>query len=156
MLHPRRRYAVSQDIVCMENVRRYYGDKPDLVAKYEEIAASGKCPFCAPNIENPLVSETARWMIVENQFPYKNAKNHLLLIPRRHLVRLSHVAVEEWADFAVAIRKAHLATRCYDGFGLALRVGEVGGVTLHHLHWHLIVPEIGEKGTAIPVNFGIG
>ena len=41
------------------------------------------------------------------------------------------------------------------GFGIAMRDGEGGGVTLRHLHLHAIIPQNTEKGR-IPVNFGIG
>jgi diadenosine tetraphosphate (Ap4A) HIT family hydrolase len=151
----------AQKIVCMENVHRYYGDNPELVAKYVEFVESGKCPFCAPNIKNQLVGTTAYWRIVENQYPYKHVDGtvvrlHLLLLPKRHVVTLEELSLEEWADLFRAISAAtERFPFLADGFGLAVRVGEIGGVTLNHLHPHLIAPALGESGQK-PVSFGIG
>lgn len=147
---------MSRSIVCMENVLRYYGDNPVLLEKYRKIAEGGKCPFCPGNIENELVATTTHWAVVHNQFPYKNARLHLLLLPKRHVTSLSELLPEELTDLAMAIRVATADFPELDnGYGLAIRDGEVGGVTLYHLHFHLIAPDIGEKGQ-IPVNFGIG
>jgi len=147
---------MSQLIVCQENVQRYYGDKPEMLEKYRKIVESGKCPFCAPNIENVLVGQTQYWNVVENPFPYKNACVHLLLLPKRHVVFLAQSNREEWSDMPLAIDLAICKRPALaHGGGLALREKQVGGVTLYHLHWHLIAPAFGDDGQ-IPVNFGIG
>lgn len=144
------------NIVCKQNVRRYYADNAEMLKKYRQIAESGKCPFCAPNIDNKFFGETSGWNIVYNQFPYKNSRLHLLLLPKRHIVHAADMTPDEWADLGAAVRlTVAKAPWLANGFGLALRVGEVGGVSLYHLHFHLIAPEIGEKGQ-IPVSFGIG
>lgn len=147
---------MNQNIVCMENVRRYYSDNAELVKKYEEIVRSGKCPFCRPNIENTVVGETDHWIIVFNQPPYKTTRLHLLVLPRRHIISLSEMDAAEWANMVSAIGIATAEhPLLLDGYGLAVRAKEIGGVTLYHLHWHLIAPAIGENGQ-IAVNFGIG
>lgn len=147
---------MSQNVVCEANVLRYYGDKPELLDKYARIAESGNCPFCAPNIQNEFVGTTIHWSIVKNQFPYKGSRSHLLILPARHVIDVSELLLPEWIDFPRAIEMAvRMNSFMQNGYGLALRVKEVGGVTLNHLHWHLITPQIGEKGQ-IPVNFGIG
>lgn len=147
---------MANDIVCMANVERYYGTRLEILANLQETAKGGKCPFCAPNIVNQLVCETMCWRVVTNHFPYKNSRLHLLILPKRHIITPADLTWQEWAGMGEAIYKAtnrfpYLA----DGYGLALRTGEIGGVTLWHLHWHLIVPSVVEHGQ-IPVNFGIG
>lgn len=147
---------MANEIVCMENVHRYYSEKPDLLAKYREIEASGKCPFCSPNIENPLIFETLCWRAVNNQFPYQNTRRHLLLLPKRHIVDLAQMSPQEWMEMGNVLAAAVAEMpRLVEGYGLALRMAEIGGVTLHHLHWHLIVPEVGMNGP-FPVDFKIG
>lgn len=148
---------MSQDIVCMKNVRRYYGDKPDLVAKYEQIAASGKCPFCEPHMEAEVAWRAKLWVVVKNQFPYNNTRFHWLVLPKRHVTELKELSAEEWADMEKVVGLADFFNPLplCNGYGMAIREGLMGGVTLYHLHWHLILPEAGEDG-AIPVNFGIG
>lgn len=147
---------MTQDIVCMQNVLRYYKENAELLEKYRRIAEGGQCPFCDPNIENPLVCETKWWNVVLNQFPYKNSKLHLLFLPKRHILSPADMVKGEWSDLsrafnAVMPKYPFLS----NGYGFAVRAKETGGVTLYHLHYHLIAPEIGENGQ-ISVNFGIG
>jgi len=127
------------------------------MAKYRQIAESGKCPFCEPYIENERRGTTEFWNIVLNQFPYKNARLHWLILPKRHVTELTGLTIEEWSDLYKAITKLETDNQLplCNGYGVGLRTGPVGGVTLHHLHWHVILPEAGESGV-IPVNFGIG
>jgi len=139
-------------IVCMENVQRYYGDNPQLLARYREIVETGECPFCEGNIGNghQFVGRTKHWNIVINPYPYPNSVVHLLVIPKRHLESLEELSLKEWGEMAevitVAIQRYPVLSQ---GYGLAIRVREIGGVTLYHLHMHLIAP----KGV---VGFGIG
>lgn len=148
---------MAQRVVCGENVLRYYGKNPEMKEVYRNIAASGKCPFCPGNIENkPVGIGTAHWNVVHNKWKYKNAKWHFLLLPKRHVTSIAEMTAEEMADLwnavALVVKKYPSAAK---GYGLCVRVDEVGGVTLYHLHFHLIVPKIGRNGQ-IPVNFGIG
>jgi len=147
---------IGDNIVCWENVLRYYGNNPELVEKYRKIKEGGECPFCPAGLkkEYKLAGETDFWSIVYNQFPYKNSELHLLVIPKRHLISLSELSPEEWVQMPKAICIANVFPYTSKEYGLAIRVGEIGGVTLYHLHWHFIVPKFG-KGR-IPVNFGIG
>ena len=147
------------DIVCWPNVQKYYGDNPDLVEKYRRIRESGECPFCPRNITKEgrkLVAEIARWSIIKNHYPYQGSVLHLLIIPKRHVISLSELTNAEWVQMAEVIA---IAADKYPflakGYGMAVRVGEVGGATLYHLHWHLIAPQVVEIGQ-IAVNFGIG
>lgn len=147
---------MPNNIVCGANVKRHYVDNPELVKKYTEIVKNGRCPFCPGNIEDEVVGETEHWTIVLNQFPYKGSRLHLLVIPKQHRISLVELSREEWADFFVAIR---VATERYvflaDGYGMAVREKEIGGATLYHVHFHIIVPEVGKQGP-VSIYFGIG
>ena len=143
-------------IVCEANVSRYYGDNPALLEKYRLISESGKCPFCEPFDDIVCVGRTDHWRIVRNNFPYKNASQHLLVVPKRHLITLAEMNSKEWADMANVLKGLIEFYPVFsNGYGMAVRDSEVGGVTLYHLHFHLIAPAIGEDGQ-IPVTFGIG
>ena len=147
---------MASNIVCEENVARHYGDNPDLLREYEKIAQSGECPFCPAGIEKQgfsIVRETPYWIAVKNQYPYANTALHLLLVPKRHIISFPELTGEELAEWHRLM--VVLTLDFPEGYGLALRAGKVGGVILYHLHWHLIVPEIGTDGQ-ISVNFGIG
>ncbi|MBI1984569.1 MAG: HIT family protein [Candidatus Wildermuthbacteria bacterium] len=145
----------------MTNVLRYYGENPELVEKYRQIEKNGKCPFCPDGIidnEFQIVGKTPDWTLVVSQFPYKGAEVHLFILPKRHVISSTDLMFFEWADWPeileIAVNKYPLLKK---GFGLAMREKTLGGVTLHHLHFHLIVPKANSEGGAeIPVNFGIG
>ena len=146
----------NKRIVCMENVRRYYGAKPGEIERYEAIERSGICCFCAPNIKNVFVDETDHWNVVECNPPYKGTRLHLLLLPKRHVICPEEMMPEELGDMINAINIAVIKNPFLsDGYGLALRVKKVGGVSLFHSHWHLFGLEIGPAGQ-IPLQFGIG
>ena len=150
----------SDKIVCLPNVKRYYRDNPQLIKKYREIAKKKKCPFCQRNIRNEgfsFVAETNDWWAIKNSYPYKNSALHLLIIPKRHVISLNALYPEEWNQMAKVIgivfgKYPFLAK----GYGLAIRDGKVGGVTLFHLHFHLIAPKVELITGQIAVNFGIG
>jgi len=146
----------GSDIVCWENVLRYYGDNPEVVAQYRRIMKSGKCPFCEPNITNELVVKTEYWNVVKNQFPYPNSEVHLLILPRRHIYTPLMLPPAESEEINYAIRcAAEKIPVINDGYDLGLRVKKNGGITLRHLHLHLIVAKV-ENGVFLPVRFMMG
>ncbi|MBI4101378.1 MAG: HIT family protein [Candidatus Nealsonbacteria bacterium] len=151
----------DNDIVCQANVARYYGESPDLLEEYRRITEGGKCPFCPEGIREKnfkVLGETDHWTIVHSQYPYKNVRLHLLAVPKRHIISSAELSRLEWADLAavvgIAIDNFPFLSQ---GFGWGVREKEAGGVTLYHLHFHLIAPEVNCRGLAeIAVNFGIG
>jgi len=149
-----------EKIVCWRNVKKYYEDDQKLIEKYRDDMGARRCVFCQENIKNEgfqFVVEADAWWIIKNPFPYKNSLIHLLIIPKRHVISLGALYPEEWSQVAGII---NALSKKYpfllNGYGLAIRDGEIGGVTLFHLHWHLIVPEVKPGTGQIPVNFGIG
>ena len=146
---------MADKIICRENVQRYYGDSRLTMVRYAEIEASGKCPFCDPNIENERVKDMDHWIAVKNKPPYENTLLHLLILPRRHIEDPLQMDLAEEAGFWDMIHFLRGRYPETNGCGLCLRGGEIGGITIRHLHWHLIVPEVGPDGR-IPVVFGIG
>ena|SRR3989344_5939607 len=152
---------MPDQIVCMNNVQRYYGDRPDLVEENRRIEESGKCPFCPDGIKDKgfvIIGETSGWTLVLNQFPYKGSTAHILVVPKRHIVSSLDLKTSEWVQWQeimdIAVTKYPFLK---NGFGIAMREKELGGVTLYHLHFHLIVPKANTESFAeVPVNFRIG
>lgn len=124
---------------------------------------TGKCPFCLKNLPkgNRVLYAVRNWLAIQNRWPYKNADAHLLLIPAEHLCDLSEVTVDDWEDIQGLIRiiKYTHPTLAIGG-ALAVRFGTSSGVTIRHLHFHLIAPQTNpETGKVYPgqhVNFPIG
>ena len=145
-----------EKIVCMSNVERRYKKRPEMLALYKQTETSATCPFCEPNITNDFVARTNFWNVVLQMFPCKGSKAHLLLLPKRHIADVAQLSPEEFLDLQNAISLAGNGQHSLeDGYGLALRVKELGGITIRHLHFHLIVPKE-VKTIKSAVNFGIG
>jgi histidine triad (HIT) family protein len=66
---------------------------------------------------------------------------HVLIIPKQHIPSAAHVA-EEHAEVAskllLAVPKVAGLLSLEDGFRVVTNVGENGGQTVHHLHFHLM------------------
>ncbi len=149
------RVKQGQELVCVRNVNRYYSDKPDTLVKFQKMIDSCECCFCG-EVDNVSVGETTHWRVVHNIFLYTGARLHLLILPRRHVTKMSELTPGEFLDFSEAVRLAEKSfPMLRNGYGVAWRQGEHGGVTVMHLHVHLICPKLGRKGQAT-VNFGIG
>ena len=148
-------------IVCWRNVHRYHGGNGDIINRYREIEENSKCPFCPDGLKSRadfFVGETGYWTVILNEYPYPSSRLHLLIVPKRHVVSSTEITAEEWADMPhVTGMVVGIYPFLSNGFGLAVREGEAGGVTLYHLHFHLITPHINEAGDVqTPINFGIG
>ena len=145
----------------MKNVLRYYRERPELVEKNRRIEESGRCPFCPEGLKSEgfqIVGETTSWTIASSQFPYRGSDVHLLVLPKRHVITSLDLTSWEWEQWPEILR---IATTEFPflttGFGLAMRENVLCGVTLYHLHFHLIVPKANAEGGAeVPVNFAIG
>ena len=148
-------------IVSMRNVQRHYGKRPDLLEKNKRIEESGKCPFCPAGIKKKkfaVLGELDDWNIVLSQFPYPDTVVHILVVPKRHIISSLDLRPLEWVHWPEILRiiKAKYPF-IEEGFGIGMREKELGGVTLYHLHFHIIVPKTNIQGFAEnPVNFPIG
>lgn len=127
----------------------------------EKIIDTNKCPFCPDNFKyhkKPILKKLNGWVVTENSWPYKNTKYHFIFIPERHLENFSDITIK---DFATIKELVDWIIKKYKikGGGVTMRFGEqkYTGATVHHLHLHLIVPELDlAKGSAKPVYFPIG
>ena len=136
---------------------------PEYLELLEEAERQGKCPFCSDELckKNEILESTEAWRLIPNLWPYKNATHHLLIIPKRHIVHIGDLTGD---DFTQVLELIKLARKRFDGLGagggLAVRFGTNSGVTIFHLHFHLIAPETDLKtGKVFPsrhVTFPIG
>ncbi len=125
----------------------------------ETIAKTKKCPFCKKNFkyhQRPILKKENGWFITESSWPYKNTKHHLLIIAEKHKESFADLKT---SDFQTIANLANWAIKKYKikGGALILRFGKPAytGATVNHLHFHIIVPEIGAKKAEV-VHFPIG
>ncbi len=126
----------------------------------EAIRVSGKCPFCKKQFarwhKEPLLRNGRCWILTTNQWPYKEAKMHLLLIAKSHIERLSELSETAGAELIKIIQWAEKKFNIAGG-GIAMRFGDItlNGATVAHLHAHFIVPHDPKSSGFQPVRFRI-
>lgn len=107
----------------------------DFLKKQE--AAAGPCPFC--NIKPELkIAQNELAYLTPALAPYH--KDHLLIIPKRHIKHIFDVNAEE--HIAIRVLEQHawdlLKSLGYTGVSLIVREGKSSGGTVEHLHYHAI------------------
>lgn len=116
---------------------------PEQRAQMEQLIADEICPFCPEHLEKnhrePITKEGVHWFVAPNDYPYPDAKLHLLLIPKRHVESFLELTPEERLEYFELmdwIAKEHDVR----GGGLLMRWGEpeLTGGTIYHLHAHFI------------------
>ncbi len=114
---------------------------------YEKLIEEAEgCPFCLPAFpgENKLLHQIDGWIIMkrlETLVPYPNTDKHLIILPERHVVSLAEVGPQEWMVIQRLIGFAILDFPIFQiGGGLVVRFGTNSGVTIKHIHFHLIAP----------------
>ena len=100
------------------------------------------CPFCDP--KNRKISESETAFLTYSKAPYH--EHHLLVIPKRHIVRVRELTAREKTDVDDLVDSA---IRALENLGMRnisvlVRDGQVnstGNKSVDHLHYH-VVPEV--------------
>lgn len=101
--------------------------------------AGAMCPFCAPEPERDLLTETATAYALLDKFPVSSG--HALVIPKQHVADYfalpSRVKTACW--MVVDRVKGLLDARYHpDGYNIGVNVGDAAGQTVPHVHIHVI------------------
>ncbi len=111
-------------------------------------SSSGKrsgCLFCSllrdkRDKRNLVVFRTAHHAVILNRYPYNNG--HLMIVPKRHIARLSQLSVREKAEFFEVLEKvmgALAKAMKAQGFNLGMNISDVAGAGIpDHMHWHIV------------------
>ncbi|MFN0095091.1 MAG: HIT domain-containing protein [Dehalococcoidia bacterium] len=104
---------------------------------------AGDCLFCkmaSGAIAVPKVVEDAQAFAIRDIHP--RAPTHILVIPREHIDDARDLGAEHGdllgALFGLAVEAGKLAGVHEKGYRLAFNVGEAAGMTISHLHLHLL------------------
>jgi diadenosine tetraphosphate (Ap4A) HIT family hydrolase len=116
-----------------------------LVMKYDDYllkVLKDECPFCDIKKEY-ILEKWKHFTVILARAPY--TKDHLLIVPNRHLVRLREIKPEEWWTLIPLIEKrTKKLEKIHSEVNLLLRdwvANWVLGKSVDHLHFHLI-PDI--------------
>ena len=98
-----------------------------------------ECPFCNLN-KDYIVEKWKHFTVIIARAPY--TKDHLLIVPNRHLIRLSEITPEEWGTLAPLIDKwTKKLEKIHSEINILLRDWFANGIvwkSIDHLHIHLI------------------
>ncbi len=110
-----------------------------------ETAGSSECIFCdiverrAPSYGFYEDEEAVAFL---DLFPY--TRGHLLVVPKRHVDRLTDLPEEEYADFLRALATVcRRVERLSPHYNVAMNQGTKAGQIVFHLHVH-VIPRYGE------------
>ncbi len=124
----------------------------------EEIAKTGKCPFCKENFKyhkKPVLKQKGDWILTSVSWPYKNARCHFMILGGKHRENFSELARKDFDDVSY-LTKWTIKKYKIKGGALAIRFGDTDftGASVAHLHFHLISPKRDKKTKT--VEFPIG
>ena len=98
-----------------------------------------ECPFCDIN-KNYVIEKWKHFTVILSRAPY--TKDHLLIVPNRHLVRMWEITPEEWWTLVPLIEKwMKKLEKVHQEVNLLLRDWVANGIiwkSIDHLHFHLI------------------
>lgn len=147
---------MSKKFVNTKNARK--GEYKKVI---EEIATTGKCPFCKENFKyhkKPIYKRKGKWFLTNNSWPYKNTKNHLIILGDEHKENFSELTKQDFESIQFLVNFA-IKNWKIKGGAIAMRFGDTNytGATVSHAHLHIISPKINKKTkTAEIVTFPIG
>ncbi len=106
--------------------------------------SAADCIFCKiidGKIPSPRVYEDDRFICIRDIRP--QAKTHLLVIPRKHVVSLEQAEGALVGEMFDAAKKIALQEKLLpSGFRSVINTGVGGGQTVWHLHLHLLGGEL--------------
>jgi len=99
----------------------------------------GECPFCGIN-KDYIVEKWKYFSVILARAPY--VKDHVLIIPNRHIIRLSEIKPEERKTLIPIIEKwTKKLEKIHKEINILLRDGVANGIawkSVDHLHFHLV------------------
>lgn len=104
------------------------------------------CPFCTQKvIDQQTAYETDRLIVLVDYRPL--VKGHLIVIPKRHVVKAHELTSEEWSELSIVIPKIVQVFETYIGtnqYTILEKNGPLAFQDVPHVHFHLL-PANGKK-----------
>lgn len=138
--HRRRTYQCNV-ILPYESVLRTEFCEIYRYRHYNQRAHSGaaECPFCAPDPERELVTESAQAYVIRDKYPVN--EGHALVIPKRHVTNYFDLSDPEQMACWMLVNRTReelLDQFAPNGINVGINVGRPAGQTIDHVHIHVI------------------
>jgi ATP adenylyltransferase len=130
----------------------YYSNSKDTRKKSED---SNTCVFCKMK-DNHIILETKYTYLISNKYPYSGG--HVLVLPKRHVAKLSELTTKERTDlFNVVDLATYTLDEMYspDGYNIGCSVGKIAGGSITHLHFHVLPRFEGDVGWNMVCGFTV-
>lgn len=84
-----------------------YIRSPEIQVKYfRQLASVDKCycPFCdEEKIQTQTTTQNNHAYVFRNEYPYKDAYDHLLIVPKRHVASIEECKIDEIFDMMALV-----------------------------------------------------
>lgn len=104
------------------------------------------CPFCTPSvIENQSVYENEQFVVLVDIAPVMSG--HLLVVPKRHMMKAHEMTEKEWtalSDVIPKVVKVFQSVYNTDQYLIIEKNGPFAGQTVPHVHFHCL-PMVSQK-----------
>jgi ATP adenylyltransferase len=130
----------------------YYKQSKDSRKKSEDPKT---CVFCDLS-DNHIILKTKYTYLIANKYPY--AGGHVLVLPKRHVSKLSELTTKERTDlFNIIDLATYTLDVMYspDGYNIGCSVGKVSGGSVYHLHFHVLPRFEGDVGWNMVCGFTV-
>lgn len=108
--------------------------------KYNQLThASSDCPFCKPDSNLELITESAQSYAIFDQYPV--GKGHALIITKKHVPDYFNLSFGQQQGIWLMVNRVKniLIERFNpDGFNVGFNVNETAGQSIDHVHIHVI------------------
>lgn len=107
----------------------------DKMTRWKDSIWKENCPFCNYN-ENTKIWEWNYFYIIHNKYPYNWLKDHLLLIPYRHIEHTKELNDDELLEIRIAEQFLSDYYKEKDYFSLIRQTN--AWKSIKHIHYHYI------------------
>jgi ATP adenylyltransferase len=109
-----------------------------------DLTRRGVCVFCPENVareqREPIEWTGEHWYVKRNDYPYEGAREHYLIVARRHVVSFSELPDEAGAELWAVKRRLERRLDPVAALASVERSGDMrfNGGSVAHLHVHLV------------------
>lgn len=116
---------------------------PEQLRRMKRLANGMGCFFCKDNYlevgASPAIHRAQHWYIKKNDFPYEGTLHHYLIVPKRHITKITEITPGAWSELSEMVKWLDKLLKI-KGYSILARTGDMKytGATLDHLHFHLV------------------
>lgn len=120
-------------------IENFFGSREEYRSMLDgKILWKENCPFCDENLDSrAILWEGKFWRIVYNKYPYSWNHQHLMVIPKKHIIFSHQLTAEEYSEMPIIqdFMKNFFGDEIYFSF---TRESLLWNRSVEHLHMHFL------------------